>query len=94
MGLAFDEAWVRAVRPQKAVVMTTMKDAPAGAVRWPTDRNDRVAWQSAIHQTREVWRIEYEGLPRPARVEAVTVLLDILCGDEGIRRGTAVRSAA
>lgn len=94
MGMSFDEAWERAVRPRKAVVMTTTTDPPAGAIRWPTDRNDRQAWQVAIRQTREAWREEYEGRPRRRCVAAVVVLLEVLRADDGIAAGTAVRSAA
>lgn len=59
-GLAFDVWWEEAVRPGKALVMTNSPHPPDGCVRWPSDRNDRVTWQSAIHGSKEGWRRAYE----------------------------------
>jgi hypothetical protein len=77
-GLSFEEAWDRAIRPGKPLVMVTAKNPPVGAVRWPTDRDDRVAWQRATNEAREGWRRAYEQA-EPSRPErAITLLAPLL----------------
>lgn len=75
-GLSFEEFWTEAVREQASLVMTNHPDPPVGAVRWPTDRNDRKAWQGAIYGSRDGWRRAYEGLPAPAEEGALGILAD------------------
>lgn len=103
-GLSFVEAWDEAFRPGKAVVMSNMATAPVGALRWPSDRSDRLAWQAALLESRDGWRRAYER-EEPTRPErAVTNLADSIgaldqvaalrARDEGIARVPAVASAA
>lgn len=73
-GLSFDEFWSRSMRPQMALVMVTDPDPPVGAVRWPTDRNDRVAWRGAILEMEAGWRRAYDREP-PSRGERALALL-------------------
>lgn len=73
-GLSFDEAWNEAVRPGKTVVMTNTPNPPAGAVRWPSDRNDRVTWQAATLDAKDGWRRAYDREP-PSKQEAALALL-------------------
>lgn len=73
-GLTFDEFWQEAVRPQCSIVMVTTPDPPRGAVRWPTDRTDRLNWQAAINSSKAGWHRAYERR-RPSEPEAA---LDIL----------------
>lgn len=100
-GLSFQVAWLRAVRPGKPVVMTNTQDPPAGAVRWPTDSSDRIAWQAAIAGAKDGFRRAYECRPTTRRERAVSELVDVLIGAadrrdraRGIRPTGAVRSAA
>lgn len=100
-GLSFEQAWQRAVRPGRPVVMTNTKDAPAGAVRWPTDSSDRIAWQEAISGAKDAFRRAYQQRPATRREEAVSVLVDALLGAadrreraRGIEPVGAVRSVA
>lgn len=62
-GVEFETFWLRAVRPGMTIVMTTTKNAPEGAIRWPTDRNDRVTWQGAILDAQDGIRRAYEKEP-------------------------------
>lgn len=83
-GLSFGEAWVEAIRPGKAIVMTTTVAAPATAIRWPTDRFDREAWRNAIVGSRESWRRAYYGDPPSSSELAVVMLSELLHGLEGL----------
>lgn len=66
-GLTFDQWWAEAMRPGQPLVMVTHPSPPAGAVRWPTDRNDRVTWQSALNGAKDGWRRAFEQRdPSPA----------------------------
>lgn len=47
-GLSFEAWWEEAIRPGQSVVMTNTPNPPAHAVRWPSDRNDRLEWMAAI----------------------------------------------
>lgn len=73
-GLSFEEFWMEAVRPRKPIVMVTHPDPPEGAVRWPTDRNQRVDWQVGISGSKEGWQRAYERRV-PTRSEAALGLL-------------------
>lgn len=73
-GVPFDVFWQRSMRPMLPLVMVTDPSPPAGAVRWPTDRNDRVAWHAAIVGAREGWRRAYER-EEPTRGERALVVL-------------------
>lgn len=77
-GISFEEFWQEAVRPGETLVMVTTANPPAGAVRWPTDRNDRVTWQHAIKGAKDGWRRAYEReAPAPAEL-ALRALADSL----------------
>jgi hypothetical protein len=70
-GLTFEEFWREAVRPGLPLVMTNTPEPPAGAVRWPSDRNDRV-------ESEQAWRRAYNREP-PTRAEnALAFLADAL----------------
>jgi hypothetical protein len=73
-GLSFEQWWDEAVRPGKRVVMTNDADPPAGAVLWPSDRNDRIEWRAAILDAEEGWRRAYERAPRTSSDDALVVL--------------------
>lgn len=75
-GLSFEEFWAQAVREHASLVMTNHPAPPVGAVRWPTDRNDRKAWQGAIYSAREGWMRAYEGLPALPEEGALGLLAD------------------
>lgn len=77
-GLSFDEFWIEAVRPGKALVKMTHPNPPPGAVRWPTDYHDRQTWRAAILETEDGWRRIYEGQPLLPRHRAITVLMEEL----------------
>lgn len=74
-GVVFDVAWEAAIRPGKAVVMTTTKNAPADAIRWPTDSTERIGWQQALVACRDHYRRAFERRPATRRERAVVVLL-------------------
>jgi hypothetical protein len=57
-----------------ALVMANTIDPPAGAVRWPTDRDDRVTWQAAIMESKDGWRRAFEGVA-PTKQEAALAFL-------------------
>lgn len=98
--LSFDEAWEEAMRPDKSIVMSTSRGAPAGAVRWPTDRSDREAWRWALVSSKEGWRRAYEMQPMTPQERAISELagalqaLDdtagVMARSEGIPRLQAV----
>lgn len=73
-GLSFEAFWEEAVRPGLPLVMVTHPDPPAGAVQWPTDRNDRVTWQAAINGSKAGWQRSFERRP-PTPQEAALLLL-------------------
>lgn len=88
-GDSFEAFWSEAVRPGRTLVMTTHPCPPPGAVLWPTDRNDRQAWQSAIVGARETWRRAYER-EEPTRGErALAVLGDAIGAAERAERKVA-----
>lgn len=94
-GLQFEEAWELAMRPGMSIVMTTSSHAPGTAIRWPTDKSDRVAWQTSLSETMEGWRSSYEGWTPTAAEEAVAHLsasLSVMSG--AIPPGARVASAA
>jgi hypothetical protein len=73
-GLDFEVFWARAVREGASLVMTNHPAPPEGAVRWPTDRNDRLGWQRAIYDSKDGWRRAYYGEPAPPCERALTML--------------------
>lgn len=73
-GLTFEEFWQEAIRQGCALVMVTTPDPPRGAVRWPTDRNDRVNWQAAIIASKAGWHRAYDR-QRPTESEAALAFL-------------------
>lgn len=77
-GLAFEAAWDRAIRPGKRMVMTNTRGAPYGALLWPTDSSDRIAWKAAIVESRDAFRRAYERRPATLRERSVVVLLGVL----------------
>lgn len=99
-GLSFGEAWERAVRPGKRMVLANTRDAPEGCVRWPTDSKERVAWRGALLELRDHFRRAYQGRPMTTREESAVKLGlvldagDRLAGGRGIERASSVRSAA
>lgn len=96
-GLRFDEAWTRAMRPGPSIVMTTTKAPPAGAILWPTDSSERLAWMSVLASVRDEVRRAYERRPATRREAAVVALvqtIDQIRGGDGIARRATVRSAA
>jgi hypothetical protein len=74
LGWSFERFWSEAVRPDRPLVMTTSKHPPEGAIRWPTDRNDRLTWRGAICGSKEGWRRAYEG-EAPTEQEAALAML-------------------
>lgn len=76
--LSFEQAWARAVRPGKRTVLQSTKDAPAGAVRWPSDSSDRSAWQAAIYEVKDGFRRAYVGRPATRRELALPKLVELL----------------
>lgn len=92
-GLSFEDAWVRAMRPGKPIIMVTAEDPPHGAIRWPTDSKERIAWQGALRSVKDSWRRTYQGRPATSRERAAVVLAEHLRPD-GIRDRRAVASAA
>jgi hypothetical protein len=97
-GLSFEQAWKRAVRPDRPLVLTNAEDPPYGAVMWPTDSADRNAWRTAILAMKDEHRRAYERRPQTVRERSVVILIEILGGGfeaaDGIHRPAAVRSAA
>lgn len=73
-GLSFEQWWEEAVRPHKPLIMVTHPSPPPGAVRWPTDRNDRVTWQAAIRSAKAGWRRVYERKQPTRQEEALRYL--------------------
>jgi hypothetical protein len=74
----FDDFWDLAMRPGKTIVMTTTPNPPAGAIRWPTDRNDRVTWQGALEEIREGFQRAYEGTPANVHEQGLAFLAPVL----------------
>lgn len=102
-GLSFEECWERAVRPGQTIVMVTHPNPPVGAVKWPTDRNDRVGWQVGIVGSKEGWRRAYEHEQAPSAEAALRLLAPVLgkLDELAIRRaaveladGTGIESRA
>lgn len=96
-GLSFAAAWTLALRPGERAVMATATDPPSGAIRWPTDTTERIAWKTAIVDSRDVYRRAYEQRAPTHRERAVVTLMHVLdrAGAlHGIPAGDAVRSAA
>lgn len=89
-GKSFGRFWSEAWHEGGRTVMTNDPEAPETAVRWPTDRNDRVAWQAAIRGSRAGWERAYEGLPGPPHEEALFVLGDVL----GVLAGASLERRA
>lgn len=88
-GQDFEDFWAEAVREGRSLVMTNHKNPPPNCVRWPTDRNDRQAWQFAIMQTKDAWRRAYERIePTPAE-RAMAVL-----GEAITRQARAIAEGA
>lgn len=73
-GLSFEQWWEEAVRPQKSLIMVTHPNPPEGAVRWPTDRNDRETWKAAIRGSKAGWRRAYERCHPTRQEEALRYL--------------------
>jgi hypothetical protein len=92
-GLSFEDAWIRAVRPGRPIVMVTAGDPPYGAIRWPTDSKERIAWQLALTEVKDSWRRTYQHRPATRRETAALVLWQHL-RSSGIPVSTAVASAA
>lgn len=74
-GLRFEDAWQRAVRPGRPLVMSTTKHPPAGAVLWPTDTTERLGWKAALLAARDAYRRAYECRPMTHRENAVIALM-------------------
>lgn len=80
-GLEFDAWWEEAVREDKPLVMTNYeatygKPAPPGCIRWPTDRNDRRAWQFGIRESRAAWKRVYERADPTPGDRAMSLIAD------------------
>lgn len=60
------------------MVLTSTKDAPATAARFPSDSDTRRVERTAILETRDEWRRAYERREPTARERAVTVLVSLL----------------
>lgn len=78
LDVPFDEFWTQAVREGRSLVMTNHPNPPKGAVLWPTDRNDRKAWQFGIHTAKEGWRRAYEGIEALSCERAMSILGDAI----------------
>lgn len=75
-GLSFDEWWTEAVRPGRAMVLTTSPRAkrPAGCVLWPSDSYEARVWREATHAAKDGWRRAYEQMEPSAGERALMVL--------------------
>lgn len=99
-GLSFDQAWVRAMRPGRRMVLTNTREAPLDCVRWPTDSTERIAWQGALKGVRDVFRRAYQGRRMTVREESAANLALVLSAADrvaaarGIDDASGVRSAA
>lgn len=96
MGLRFEEAWACAIRPGKPLILANAPNPPNGAVRWPTDSSDRIAWQEAFKGIKDDLRRAYDRRPSTARERAVVHLARVLTPDAagGMATAAAVRSVA
>lgn len=89
-GLTFEEWWEEAVRPGRTPVMTNTPSPPPFAVRWPSDRNDRIEWLNATvgdpeardvrerEGAKEGWRRAYEQQVPSRAEEALAFVADSL----------------
>lgn len=93
-GLRFEDAWERAIRPGRRLVLTSTDAPPAGALRWPTDSSDRLAWRAAIFAIKDQYRRAYELRPATRRERSVTVLMAVIGVEGGIGAVAAIPSAA
>lgn len=81
-GLTFEQFWRRALEQPSGDLRADHEVAP-GAVRWPTDRVARQTDRAALEETREGWRLAYEGMPAPSKHAAVAVLYAALIEHDG-----------
>jgi hypothetical protein len=80
-GVMFEVAWDLAfhVAGDKMIVTTTPDfEKPAGAIVWPRDHKDRMAWWSAIRATKDAWRRSYENVPQTSGETALFHLVAAL----------------
>jgi hypothetical protein len=77
-GEMFEVAWSRAVRPDGPLVVTSMRNPPAGVVLWSSDARVRNADRDAIRATNDAWWRAYERTPATARESAVLTLQALL----------------
>jgi hypothetical protein len=59
-GLSFDEWWAEAVRPGRALMLTTspVEKRPVGCVLWPSDSYEARIWREATHSAKAGWQLE------------------------------------
>ena len=77
-GLTFEEFWNEAVRPDaRGVVMTTTPNAPATAVRWPSNTKQREEWLEVVLDGKETWRSAYEGVSSSSEELALRTVRDM-----------------
>ncbi|MCW3063324.1 MAG: hypothetical protein JWN32_496 [Solirubrobacterales bacterium] len=84
-GYTFDEAWHLVVAGGGRSVLTNDRRPPALALRWPTDRTQRLDTQRAIldNACREAFRRSYDREPMTEGDRAVVILHDMLTDAEG-----------
>jgi hypothetical protein len=92
-GQAFEEFWREAVE-RRPFVMTTTRNPPPGALRWPTDGDARTAWAAVFEDEAviETWRRAYEGEPPLPSERALVALAGLLTANAD--RALAVPIAA
>ena len=76
----FELAWAAAVDPPGAAVLTSTRDAPAGAIRWPSDTETRRVRRHAVMATRAAWHRAYERATPTRGDLALVELLPVLGG--------------
>lgn len=77
-GVAFEEFWLRAVRPGVSPLVTTETPSPPPtAIVWPRDSADRNNWITAIRGTKEGWRRAYLAEPEAPGDRALSVLAEL-----------------
>jgi len=77
-GLSFDESWLIVVEGGGRMVMTNDPRPPPLAIRWPTDRDNRIDSYAAIQGTKEAYRRAFEREPATAADRAVLALFGML----------------
>lgn len=95
VGASFDEFWEMTVRPGAPPFATTtpLGELPEHVVIWPSDSQDRRAWQLAMADAREGWRRAYEGVPPTSSERSLTLLAPLLERIAAAERAPSVLAA-